>query len=200
MSLANKLTLKGALRAAQGVNMGVGSLHAKATGYQSAGVIDLENLRKDMNKIQRGAGEQVVAQAITTIAPRIQHLARIHAPKKTGNLAKSIHLDYGRKFQSATIDARAPYAAYQEFGTGTRGEYPGTAYEIRPKAAKALRFYAGGSKPIFAKVVRHPGVPPRPFMRRALLEVMSDFEDMILAGTINLMVNTPAAKRPHNAS
>ena len=88
-------------------------------------------------------------------------------PRKTGNLGRTIHLG-SVTTTSATTVAGARYAAAVEYGT--------KPHEIRPRRAKALRFPAKGSPTTlggrvkkggafaFAKVVRHPGTKPQPFM------------------------------------
>lgn len=43
------------------------------------------------------------------------------------------------------------------------------AHEIRPKTARRLRFEVGGTE-VFARIVRHPGMPAKPYLRPALDE------------------------------
>ena len=47
-----------------------------------------------------------------------------------------------------------------ENGTGTYAG--GSAYPIRPRRARSLRFFGGGGEPVFRMLVMHPGVPARP--------------------------------------
>lgn len=56
------------------------------------------------------------------------------------------------------------YAIYQEMGTGLYAPGGGSMYEIRPRLKKAL-WWPGLEHPL--KVVRHPGVRPRPYLRPA---------------------------------
>lgn len=103
-------------------------------------------------------------------------------PRKTANLARTIHLE-GVTAREAHTVASATYAAHVEFGT--------RPHEIRPRKARALRFPGSGVPTtlggrvrtgaaralgngafVFAKVVRHPGTKAQPYMvpgaRRAL--------------------------------
>ena len=108
---------------------------------------------------------------------------KVQAPKKEFTLANSVvreRTEYGFR-----VYPTAPHTVFV-----VRGTKP---HEIRPKNAKALRFFpsalmllgvgaqtgsrlggptslsgmqAGALKPIFAKVVHHPGTKPNPFIRR----------------------------------
>lgn len=84
------------------------------------------------------------------------------APWKSGYLAQSIVKEVG--INEATIEALAPYAGFVEKGTAP--------HEIRPMRAQALRFEVAGQV-VFAKLVRHPGTKPNPFMQRAADETVS---------------------------
>lgn len=124
------------------------------------------------------------AQGITTkivhqMAEEIADLAYQYAPKKTGQLANSIGVIYGDR--EAEVVATAPYAAYIEFGTwryNTLSPKSGT-YEIRPRNANALRFIGKDGKPVFTKLVRHPGIRPQPFLGRANAEVIDKFTNKV---------------------
>ena len=87
--------------------------------------------------------------------------------RKTGNLARTIHLGAVTASRAETI-ASADYAAYVEQGT--------RPHVIRPRNRKALRWAADagsarlsgaprkGSRVRFAKRVQHPGTKAQPFM------------------------------------
>ena len=93
------------------------------------------------------------------------------APKKTGNLRRTIHVGVVTATTAQTI-ASADYAAYVEYGT--------KAHDITPNARKALRWVAAGyTKRLsgtatkatqraggyaFATRVHHPGTKAHPFM------------------------------------
>ena len=92
---------------------------------------------------------------------------KLLAPRKTGNLARTIHLGAVTPTRAETV-ASADYAAYVERGT--------RPHEIRPRVRKALRFAAdagsarlsgsprSGGRVRFAKRVQHPGTRAQPFM------------------------------------
>lgn len=103
-------------------------------------------------------------------------------PRKTANLARSIHLERTTPREAITV-ASASYARAVEFGT--------RPHDIRPRKARALRFPGSGTSTtlagrvrtgsaralgnaafVFAKAVRHPGTKAQPFMlpgaRRAI--------------------------------
>ena len=103
------------------------------------------------------------------IATRMRELA----PVKTGALRNSIRIiSQPGKVQIGPFGI--PYAAYQEFGTGTRGEFKGHMYEIRPKKAENLVFRVNG-RWVSTKLVRHPGIPAHPYARPAAREVLGNF-------------------------
>ena len=108
---------------------------------------------------------------MTRLAGAAAGEAKLLVPKKTGNLARSIHVA-NVTATTGQVVASANYAAYVERGTGP--------HEITPNARKALRWVAAGySKRLsgnatkatqraggyaFAKVVHHPGTRAHPYM------------------------------------
>ena len=98
-------------------------------------------------------------QFLRTLAVAVVREQKLLVSRKTGNLARLIHIG-SISNSTATIIASANYAAYTEYGT--------RAHIILPVNAKALRFAVGanrrlsgsprkGAPVIFAKRVRHPG-------------------------------------------
>jgi len=136
-----------------------------------AATADLVSLAADLT----AAGDSILISAervIKDAAQRIQSVAQSNAPVKSGRLRQSIRIRYVGPL-TAIIGPSVDYAVYQEFGTGTRGEFPGPMYEIRPRNATVLSWVSDGKRR-FAKVVHHPGIPARPFMRPAFQEVLGD--------------------------
>lgn len=156
----------------------------------AAAYADLTKLVKDLNsaaKASNQAGEKIMDQAANQISERM----KTYAPKRSGRLYQSIRVT--RTPGSWTIGpVDVPYAVYQEFGTGTRGEFGGQMYVIRPKKSDRLHFQIGG-KWVSAKEVHHPGIPAHPYARPAAREVIdglaSKFGDM----GVNLIVKGKAA-------
>lgn len=89
-----------------------------------------------------------------------------HLRYKSGNLAASWKMQAARRTATNVeghVTSSSDYAAIHEFG----GTIP--AKTIKPRNAKALRFYVKG-EPVFAKVVNRPAVtiPERPYVQPAL--------------------------------
>ena len=68
----------------------------------------------------------------------------------------------------------AAVAAWNEFGTGP--------HTIAPKEAKVLAFTGSEGQTVFAKSVQHPGVPERPFFRRAIAEMEDGVSKILKSG------------------
>ena len=106
-------------------------------------------------------------ELLRTIALSAVREQKLLAPRKTGNLGRSIHIGAVTPTRAETI-ASASYAAYVERGT--------RPHEIRPRNRKALRWAASaadarltgtprtGGRVRFAKRVQHPGTRAQPFM------------------------------------
>lgn len=81
---------------------------------------------------------------------------------RTGRLRDSVgqsyHPDHITRIHGWTVEVgtRVPYAKYHQEGT--------PPYTIRPREAKALRFVGNDGEWVFAREVRHPGLPARPFL------------------------------------
>lgn len=91
---------------------------------------------------------------------------KLLAPRKTGNLGRSIRIGAVSPTRAETV-ATAHYAAYVERGT--------RPHIIKPKNKKVLAWAANGSARLsgavrtggsvrFAKRVKHPGTKAQPFM------------------------------------
>jgi hypothetical protein len=97
----------------------------------------------------------------STLGPEISVAAKAYAPKRTGDLAKSI--EFHLTGHSLVVAAHAPYAAWVELGT--------RPHVILPKNAQALRWYGSDGGAVFARRVNHPGTRPEPYLRPALFTV-----------------------------
>lgn len=125
--------------------------------------LDLTNLANDLFKaadnieaatqnLLDSAGNQILAEAQSKVAV------------KTGKLKQSITKTSKR--MEVTVGPSAEHGVFIEYGTGTRGEFPSSMYEIRPKNGNVLVFKVGG-KTVYARSVKHPGIKAQPFMRPA---------------------------------
>lgn len=112
---------------------------------------------------------------------------RVAAPEDTGALKQRISGEAAAgPPPDAFIRADGPYAAAQEFGSGTHGRR-GSTYEIRPRFKRALRFPAGGTKRgagqgdtgyAFAAKVDHPGVEAQPYFFDTIRSRLDDLQEM----------------------
>ena len=127
----------------------------------SASVSGVPQLRARIEAIKPNA------KLLRTIALSAVREQKLLAPRKTGNLGRTIHIGSVTPTRAETI-ASASYAAYVERGT--------KPHVIRPRNRKALRFPASsgdarlsgsprsGGRVRFAKRVNHPGTRAQPFM------------------------------------
>lgn len=106
-------------------------------------------------------------------AQEIQQEAQTLAPIKSGRLRNSISIRYPNPME-AVVGPQVAYGVYQEFGTGERGEFGGSAYTIKPKSPGGLLVFKVGGKTVYARSVRHPGIPAHPYMRPAVEKVLGD--------------------------
>lgn len=99
---------------------------------------------------------------MASLQRRIANQARVDVPVRTGNLGRRIKEGEIRTVRprvvSGSVGDDAHYAAPVHEGA--------RPHVIRPKRAKALRFEIGG-RVVFARLVRHPGMRGRPFLRNA---------------------------------
>lgn len=130
---------------------------------------------------------KAAAEMIRTIAEKVRSEAATNAPFKTGALRNSITITYESPLR-ASIGPQVPYGVYQEYGTGSKGEFPGQPYEIRPKSSDGrLVFKTKDGKWVSAKLVKHPGIPARPYMRPALTAALGDAaSELAASGALNI--------------
>jgi hypothetical protein len=139
------------------------------------GARQLENRLTNVGRIQK--------PMLTRLALRTVRYAKETVNHKTRTTSRSIRVESITDEVATVVAAGA--AVYLEYGT--------RPHDIRPRRRKALRFAAKGqpvrltgapkkgSAVVFAKVVRHPGTQPYPFMRPSAERAIRD-ED--LAGIV----------------
>ena len=76
------------------------------------------------------------------------------------------------KYQDGTPVAAV--AAWNEFGTGP--------HTIAAKPGKVLAFTGSGGETVFVRQVNHPGIPERPFFRRAIAEMEDGVSKILKSG------------------
>lgn len=150
----------------------------------NAATADLSALAADLAAASGGAMEKAAQQIIMQTAMKVQSEAQTRAPIKSGRLRNSISVSYPTPM-SAVIGPQVEYGVYQEFGTGSRGEFPGTPYTISARPGKFLRFQIG-RKTVFVKAVTHPGVRARAYMRGGLEAALGKgiVDQMLNEGTL----------------
>lgn len=132
-------------------------------------------LRANLGKLAAAGSGRNLATAARAGGLVVQNDAKVRAPKRTGNLARSIHLEVTESTKTravVTVGTDVEYAAAQEFGA-----------VITPKSAKALHFQVGG-KDVFAQVVH---LPAHPYLRPALLENQDKVVAEVAAALKDLM-------------
>lgn len=110
----------------------------------------------------------VLQARMESLQRRVANQARQDVPVKTGHLGRSVREGairfVGPLTVEGSVEATASYAAAVHEGA--------RPHVIRPRTAKALRFEVGG-RTVFAKMVRHPGMKARPFLRNAALRIIT---------------------------
>ena len=91
--------------------------------------------------------------------------SKVLTPVDTGNLRSSqrMVIRVGKQRVVARVFTRVNYAAPVHEGSDG-------PYVILPRRKKALKFKVGATTIIVKKVI-HPGVKPRPFLRKATVDV-----------------------------
>lgn len=148
---------------------------ATESSVEIKGLAELDKLLKELpTKIERN----VIRGALRAGQKQMQDAAkarlRQNGSVRTGALERSIRIRFKRKserygwIRSYLIagNKEAWYSHLIEYGTGSfyagQGRSKRQPYEIKPKNKKSL-FFAG----IARKLITHPGIEPRPFMRPA---------------------------------
>lgn len=155
----------------------------------SAGYADLSNLAGDLSAASGQSFQSVAQNLIQDAANQVQTFAQAFAPVKTGALKNSIVVELGT--MSATVTAASDHAAFVEFGTGTRGEFPGGPIVINAKPGKMLSWVGKDGVRRYAKRVVSQGMAPRPFMRPALERVVSPMANALGDNAVMFIVHGP---------
>lgn len=152
----------------------------------NAATADLSQLAANLAAASGQSLTAVAASVVRETAERVKAQAQALAPVKTGALRNSINVTFTGPL-TAVIGPHVLYAAYQEYGTASRGEFGGSPYVIRPVRAKRLVFQVDGKR-VFAKEVHHPGVRAHPYMRPAAVQAVQDLQDSLGTTGVSLIV------------
>lgn len=107
--------------------------------------------------------EQMRAEAARNIMTEMLRLVA----RDTGHLASRIVIKHSPS-RTEIGPEDVEYAPYVEYGTASRSEFGGAAYEITPKDAHGVLAFQMNGKTIYAKSVIHPGIYPQPYARPAV--------------------------------
>lgn len=153
---------------------------------------EVDDLVKDLATISELTPAQITENIFQDIGSRMVEEAKKRAPRKSGKLAQSINYQV-KNGNQLIVGSDLEYAMFQEFGTASRGEFPGQPYKIRPKKAGGKLVFKIGDKTIRTREVTHPGVPARPYIRTAALEVMEPMLEKLSERSQAFIVKGPKA-------
>ena len=108
---------------------------------------------------------------------RTTQLAKLKAPKRTGNLKRTIRPGWLRG-TSATVEATAHYAGMVEGGTRPHIIVPRTARALAWGGDRRLSgsLRKGASPTRFARRVRHPGTKAQPFLHPSAQQALGELD------------------------
>jgi HK97 gp10 family phage protein len=122
--------------------------------------IDLGRLLKKFEGMPEKLMNNALKAGVRAAAAEVRNEARMLAPRKTGKLAKSIHVKLRRSSNKNVIRFSVStgkfYARFIEFGAS-----PHQIALLNKKLLSSNDIAYGGK-------VNHPGLTPKPFMRPAL--------------------------------
>lgn len=166
----------------------------------SDATVQLDALASDLAAASGQPFKQVAAGLITQGVAQVETFAKSYSPVMTGHNRNEIH-GFANGLEG-TITAESAYARYLEYGTGTRGEFPGQPIVIHARPGGVLAFKVNG-KMVYAKKVTNPGMAPRPFMRPAVERVVWPVAGNLANAAVVFIThgpNTPAALHPQQDS
>ena len=150
---------------------------------------DISALVSDLKTVSELSTEQITENVLQDIGSKIVAEAKQRSPVKTGHLRDSI--SYIVQDGTLKIEASATYADYIEFGTGSRGEFNGSPYVIKPKKRGGVLVFKVGGQTVFARKVTHPGIKAQPYLRPAAMEVMGPLLEKLADRGQALIVKGP---------
>ena len=123
------------------------------------------------------------ASLVDSYAHQVASLAQSFAPVDTGALpcGTSISISRPSPLDGDFIGPHVAMTSTRRFGTRTRGEFGGAAYDIHPKKPGGMLKFQVGGKTVYARVVHNPGVRPHPYMRPAFERVVTPFGTSLAA-------------------
>lgn len=128
----------------------------------------LDSVIKQLQQFGKQAEAGIIAVTQAT-GEQIANDAKTLAPVDNGTLRQSINVDSSGNGLTARINANAPYAAYQEFGTGGLVSVPNELKDV------AVQFKGKG--------IRQINLRPQPFLYPAFVknrqQYIKDLTDLL---------------------
>lgn len=141
----------------------------------SENTADFTALAADLRNASRNV-PAAMQQLLRQGAEEIQAGSDMIVPVKTGNLKRSKRIvEHPGRVEIGPDVGQAPYGPYVEYGTGEKGEFKGSAYEIRPKKPGGRLAFMVDGKMVYTKRVIHKGTRARPYMRPPFIDWLDTF-------------------------
>lgn len=153
--------------------------------------VNILALAKDLSAASGEPFRQVAGDLVQSATNQVQTYAQQYAPRRTGRLSREITSTFSSGGLTGTVTSGAGYSQFVEFGTGTRGEFPGAPIVIKPKRAQYLRFVTKDGRVVFTKRVVSPGMAPRPFLRPAVERIALPFANNLANAAVASIVRGP---------
>lgn len=143
----------------------------------AVGSADIHKLAEALRKSGRNANattQQTLIEAANFLLTEME----IRVPVDSGDLRRSlsVRVESGRVLVGPT----APYAGYVEFGTAP--------HEIRPKKQGGVLVFTAGGQKVYARVVKHPGTKPQPFVQPAFDAWVDSLGPMVAEANVKHLV------------
>ena len=141
----------------------------------SADIHKLAEALRRSGKDSEATTHRVLVEAANFILTEME----VRVPVDTGELRRSLAIRV--EGDKVIIGPNVPYAPYVEFGT--------RPHEIRPKSPGGTLAFTVNGKPVFAKVVNHPGTKAQPFVRPAFAAWVDQLGGMVAEANVKVMTD-----------
>lgn len=139
---------------------------------------DISEFVKDLEKL-RAKVPTIINDTVHEITTTAYYYSQAYCPVVSGNLKQRSGCDITRP-NVGVIFYSAPYAAWVEYGTGVYGP-KGVGYVVRVHPPKKALHWVDRSGDHFAKSVYIKGMPPRGFLRGAVVTTRTLAPDLARA-------------------
>ena len=139
---------------------------------------DISEFVKDLEEL-RAKMPSIVSDTVHEIANTAYYYSQAYCPVVSGNLKQRSGCDVSQP-NVGIIWYAAPYAPYVEYGTGIYGP-KGVGYIVRVNPPKKALHWVDSGGDHFAKSVYIKGMPPRGFLRGAVVTTRTLAPDLARA-------------------